>query len=77
MSAYNSRTADKFMIRLPDDMRAQVEAAAGKQFTSMNTFIVQAIAEKLDHDKRQELLLDALAFAATAMRVSEIEGHSE
>jgi predicted HicB family RNase H-like nuclease len=56
-----SRIADKFAVRLPPGMRADVETAAGEQFVSMNTFIVQAIAEKLDRDCKQELLLTALS----------------
>ena len=70
MADYNSRTADKFVVRFPDGMRDQVAAAAGEVFTSMNTFVIQAIAEKLDRDKRQDLLLDALAFAATSQHIS-------
>lgn len=56
-----SRTADKFVVRLPAAMRGKVEKAASQQYTSMNTFIVQAIAEKLDRDQKQQLLLDTLA----------------
>ena len=56
-----SRIADKFVVRLPADMRRNVDEAARQQYTSMNTFIVQAIAEKLDRDQKQQLLLNALA----------------
>lgn len=42
-------------------MRGRVDKAASQQYTSMNTFIVQAIAEKLDRDCKQQLLLDALS----------------
>ncbi|MEE5114186.1 Arc family DNA-binding protein [Pseudomonas alliivorans] len=59
----SSRDADKFVIRLPNGMRSEVEVAADDQFTSMNSFILQAIAEKLDREGRQDLLLDALAEA--------------
>lgn len=57
----SSRTADKFVVRMPDGMRPDVEARAASDFISMNSFVVQAIAEKLDRDKRQDLLLGALA----------------
>ena len=60
----DSRTADKFIVRFPDGMRDQVAAAAGEVFTSMNTFVVQAVAEKLDRDKLQEIALIVLARAA-------------
>lgn len=59
----NSRTADKFVVRLPDGMRAQVDTQASDRHFSMNTFVVQAIEEKLARGARQELLLDALAQA--------------
>lgn len=59
----SSRDADKFVIRLPYGMRSEVDVAAEDQFTSMNSFILQAIAEKLDRAARQDLLLDALAEA--------------
>lgn len=56
----NSRTADKFVVRLPDGVRAQIEAEAESNHYSMNTFMVQAAEEKLAHGARQKLLLDAL-----------------
>ncbi|WP_447593610.1 Arc family DNA-binding protein [Aquipseudomonas campi] len=64
----NSRTADKFVVRMPDGVRSRVEAAAGLDHTSMNTFVVQAIEEKLARAKRQELLLDALEQAVERVR---------
>ncbi len=64
MKNFETRTADKFIVRMPDGMRADVTDAASEQFISMNTFIIQAVAEKLDRKKRQDVLLDALAVAA-------------
>lgn len=64
MADYNSRNADKFVVRFPDGMRDQVAAAAGEVFTSMNTFVIQAVAEKLDRDKLQEIALIVLARVA-------------
>jgi len=63
MKRYDSRTADKFVVRLPDDMRADVEALAVFEDRSMNSVIVQAIRNHLDSNRRQELMLDALADA--------------
>ncbi|WP_214510520.1 CopG family ribbon-helix-helix protein [Pseudomonas brassicacearum] len=63
MKRYDSRTADKFVVRLPDDMRADVEALAVFEDRSMNSVIVQAIRNHLDCNRRQELMLDALADA--------------
>jgi len=55
----NSRTADKFVIRLPDGVRSRVEDAAKADHTSMITFIVQAVEEKLARPTRQALLLES------------------
>lgn len=66
----NSRTADKFVVRMPDGVRSRVEAAADLDHTSMNTFVVQAIEEKLARAKRQELLLDALERQAASQGAS-------
>ncbi|MDH1341869.1 Arc family DNA-binding protein [Ectopseudomonas oleovorans] len=58
----NSRTADKFVVRLPDGVRARVDTAAQLEHNSMNTFFVQAIEEKLERAERQETMLRALSF---------------
>jgi len=55
-----SRDADKFVVRLPDEMRGTVQDAATAGHTSMNSYIVQSIEEKLDRENRQELLINAL-----------------
>lgn len=62
----SSRTADKFVVRMPDGVRSRVEAVADLDHISMNTFVVQAIEEKLARSVRQELLLDALELASTS-----------
>ncbi|MGQ7956465.1 Arc family DNA-binding protein [Pseudomonas sp. SP16.1] len=69
----NSRTADKFVVRMPDGVRARVDAAAQLDHTSMNTFVVQAIEEKLARAKRQELLLDALEQAASGIHSARVQ----
>ncbi|WP_434701508.1 Arc family DNA-binding protein [Pseudomonas sp. D1-36] len=61
---YDSRTADKFVARLPDGLRAGVETVANASDRSMNSVFVQAVRQYLDGQRRQELLLDALASAA-------------
>ncbi|KPZ14327.1 Uncharacterized protein ALO41_01995 [Pseudomonas amygdali pv. ulmi] len=38
-----SRGADKFVVRLPDDMRSEVERAAASSDTSMNTVVIRAL----------------------------------
>ncbi len=66
---HDSRTADKFVVRLPDGMRDQVAAAAASDDRSMNSLIVKAIREYLDRNERANVLLDALTLAATAQGV--------
>lgn len=64
---YDSRTADKFVVRLPDGLRADIEAAATAADRSMNSVFVQAIRQYLDGQNRQTLLLDALANAVAPL----------
>lgn len=66
MTDYNSRIADKFVVRLPEGTRAQITNMAGQQHISMNSWIVQAVEEKLARAERQELLLDALEAAVNS-----------
>lgn len=61
---FDSRTADKFVARLPDGLRAEIEAIANGSDRSMNAVFVQAVRQYTDGQKRQQLLLDALANAA-------------
>lgn len=61
---YDSRLADKFVVRLPDGMRDEVDARATADDRSMNSVWIQAMRQYLDGQKRQELLLGALAAAA-------------
>ena len=63
---FDSRTADKFVARLPDGLRAEIEAIANSSDRSMNAVFVQAVRQYTDGQKRQQLLLDALANAATS-----------
>lgn len=62
---YDSRTADKFVVRLPEGLRSQIEVAANASDRSMNGLIVQALKQYLDAQNRQELLLNALASAVS------------
>lgn len=73
MSRTDSRTADKFVIRMPDGMRNKVDLAAWNLYMSMNSFVIQAIAEKLDRDERQKVLLDILSAAAKQAAPSTTE----
>ncbi|KWZ63363.1 Arc family DNA-binding protein [Pseudomonas aeruginosa] len=59
-----SRDMDKFVVRLPDDLRAEVEAEAKRDERSMNSLIVVALREYLHGQRRKHALLDALTAAA-------------
>lgn len=62
---YDSRTADKFVVRLPDGLRAEIEAAATADDRSMNSVFIQAVRQYLDGQNRQQILLNALANTVT------------
>lgn len=76
---YDSRTADKFVVRLPEGLRDQIDAAAITGVRSMNSVIVQAVKQYLDAQNRQELLLNALASAVSVdkVRVNQISETDE
>ena len=62
---YDSRTADKFVVRLPDGLRAHIEAAANADDRSMNSVFVKAVRQYLDGQNRQQIMLDVLASTVT------------
>ena len=64
---YDSRTADKFVVRLPDGLRADIEAAANADDRSMNSVFVKAVRQYLDGQNRQQILLDVLANTVTTL----------
>ena len=39
-AVYNSRTADKFVLRLPDDMREKIQEIARNHHRSMNSQMI-------------------------------------
>lgn len=53
------------MVRLPDGLRADIEAAATASDRSMNSVFIQAVRQYLDGQNRQQILLDALAYTVT------------
>lgn len=64
LPASTSRDMDKFVVRLPDGLRAEVEAEAKRDERSMNSLIVVALREYLHGQRRKHALLDALTAAA-------------
>lgn len=67
---YDSRTADKFVVRMPDGMRDQVAAAASADDRSMNSLIITAIRNELEGRARANAIIDALTKAAEAQGVT-------
>ncbi|HCI3503716.1 TPA: Arc family DNA-binding protein [Pseudomonas aeruginosa] len=63
LPASTSRDMDKFVVRLPDGLRAEVEAEAKRDSRSMNSLIVVALREYLHGQRRKHALLDALTTA--------------
>ncbi len=55
------------MVRLPDGLRADIEAAANASDRSMNSVFIQAVRQYLDGQNRQTLLLEALANAGAPL----------
>lgn len=53
----NSRTADKFVVRMPDGVRNQVAEKCRAAHISMNSYVVQALEEKLARDSGEPDLL--------------------
>ena len=51
MNATNSRTADKFVVRLPNGMREQVAEVARKNHRSMNSEIIDRLEQSLLNDQ--------------------------
>lgn len=67
---HDSRLAPKFVVRLPQGLREEVDAAEDAADTSMNTIFVRAVRQYLDKQNRQDLLLDALVRAAVPVEVA-------
>lgn len=69
---YNSRTADKFVVRLPDGLRGRIFDVAASNRRSMNSEIIHrlersiAVEVELDHQKNLVRILTA--------RLDELEG---
>ncbi|WP_376749795.1 Arc family DNA-binding protein [Stutzerimonas nitrititolerans] len=68
MTDYSSRTADKFVVRLPDGMRGRIFDVAGSNHRSMNSEIIhrlqQSFAAELGSQSPQEQLDELLRRAA-------------
>ncbi|MBD1601154.1 Arc family DNA-binding protein [Pseudomonas typographi] len=70
-SGYNSRLADKFVVRFPDNVRQMVEQQALDSGRSMNSVMVEAIKEYLNGRQRKAALLDALEAALESAKAGQ------
>ena len=50
MRTYNSRTADKFVVRLPEGMRERLSDAARDRLRSMNSEIIHRLEDSFKAD---------------------------
>ncbi|EMX8719652.1 Arc family DNA-binding protein [Pseudomonas aeruginosa] len=64
LPASTSRDMDKFVVRLPDGLRAEVEAEAKRDERSMNSVVIIALREYLHGQQQKRALLNALTKAA-------------
>lgn len=71
--AYNSRTADKFVLRLPEGMRSRVNVEATDTHVSMNTYMIQSIAMRLEKEARLDMLIKLLENALAKESVKELK----
>lgn len=63
MNNYDSRTANKFVVRLPDGMRDDIQAAADADDRSMNSVFIKGMREYLHGQQQKHVLLGALVLA--------------
>lgn len=64
---YDSRTADKFVMRLPEGMRQKVAARARKEHRSMNGVLINATQQYLDGQEELETLLASVKLLKTQL----------
>lgn len=63
---YNSRTADKFVVRLPDGLRERIADVARTHHRSMNSEIIARLARSLDEESTERADSDALSDSGAA-----------
>lgn len=73
---YPSRTADQFVVRLPDGMRDQIAEAAKSNNRSMNAEIVARLLQSFDapasaHQDRIYILLDSNGYPQSWAEIHE------
>ncbi|MBA1278132.1 Arc family DNA-binding protein [Stutzerimonas stutzeri] len=68
----SSRTADKFVVRLPDGMRDRIAEVANQGHRSMNSEIVERLARSFEADQAAANLKDQL-IRQMSDRIRELE----
>jgi plasmid stability protein len=53
-AVYSSRTADKFVVRLPDGMRERIAEVARTHHRSMNSEIIARLEKSMDTPEQEE-----------------------
>ncbi len=69
---YSSRTADKFVVRLPEGMRARIAMVARGQRRSMNSEIIARLEQSL-HQDEQTGSLSTASLQSSEISASERE----
>lgn len=63
----SSRTADKINVRLPDGVRQRIAEICQAEHIAMNTYVVQALEEKLARDAEWPQVLARINEQLTAI----------
>jgi predicted DNA-binding protein len=58
--ATTGRGSDKFILRLPEGMRARIQALAAQKGRSMNSEVIAALEKYIENDDSTGLLWDAV-----------------
>lgn len=73
---YDSRTADKFVLRLPEGLRDQISQAAESNHRSMNGEMVARIDGSLDLERKYEEMRQLNRFLNQKIAILEQAGKS-
>lgn len=68
---FASRTADKFVVRLPDGMREKIAEIAKDNHRSMNSEIIDRLTLSIEQDEQGDLTVRTLA--QVTRRCEELE----
>ena len=67
---YDSRIADKFVMRLPEGMRPRVAARARLEHRSMNGVLVHAAQQYLEGQEELETLLESVKLLKAQLKAA-------